>query len=72
MSSEMCKTCVHTNVCRHDKNLIGDYFVAGDPYFFDNNELWEKYKKWESEGFPCDDYLQIVRCKDCKHWLEDD
>lgn len=66
--SELCKTCAHTKLCYHDKNICGDVFVAGNPMVFDNNKLWEKYKEREAKGFPCDDYLpEIVRCKDCRH-----
>lgn len=61
MKSELCKSCVHTNVCGKDKNLVGDAFVLGDPMFFDNRELYRKYKEREEAGFPCDDYL--MECK---------
>ena len=80
MKSKMCETCIHTNVCFHDKNTVGDVFVAGNPMIFDNRELYEKYKEREQAGFPCDDYQpEIVRCKDCKYhpdavrrWDDDD
>lgn len=57
MKSEMCKTCIHTNVCVKDKNTIGDVFVMGNPLVFDNKELFKKFKEWEAAGFPCDDYM---------------
>lgn len=57
MKAELCKTCIHTNVCCRDKNTVGDRFVMGHPMFFDNDELFKKYKEWEANGFPCDEYL---------------
>lgn len=57
MKAELCKTCIHTNVCCRDKNTVGDRFVMGHPMFFDNDELFKKYKEWEAKGFPCDEYL---------------
>lgn len=70
MKAELCKTCIHTKVCFHDKNLVGDTFVCS---FIDVPKEWEAYKEWEKAGFPCNDYLPasdtvvVVRCKDCKH-----
>ena len=58
LRSEMCKSCAHTKVCMKDKNLCGDVFVMGHPCFFDNDELYRRYKEWEAAGFPCEDYLQ--------------
>ena len=58
MKSELCKSCVHTKVCMHDKNLVGDVFVPGHPLFFDNSKLWEEYKEREKQSFPCEDYLR--------------
>ena len=68
LRSEMCKSCAHTKVCMKDKNLCGDVFVMGHPCFFDNDELYRRYKEWEAAGFPCEDYLQ-----EQKHgkWIED-
>ena len=57
MGSELCKTCAHTKVCMYDKNIVGDVFVAGNPMFFDNSELYRKFKEREAAGFPCADYL---------------
>ena len=57
MSSELCKSCIHHKLCMHDKNLIGDVFVPGNPMFFDNKELFKEYKEWEAKGFPCEDYM---------------
>jgi len=57
MPSELCKSCIHTKVCLFDKNLIGDVFVMGNPDFFDNEKLYEEYKKREENGFPCNEYL---------------
>lgn len=65
--AELCKKCVHSNVCFKDKNLFGDVFIAGNPMIFDNKELFKKYKEREAQGFPCDDFMEVVRCKDCKH-----
>ena len=62
----MCESCVHTKVCMNDKNLFGDVFILGHPLFFDNRELYKKYEEREKAGFPCDNYMRIVRCKDCK------
>ena len=59
MKSELCKTCIHTNVCMKDKNLVVDVFVAGNPNLFDNEKLFEEYKKREASGFPCDDYRRV-------------
>ena len=58
MKSQLCRSCIHTNVCRKDKNIVGDTFVMGNPIFFNNDVLYEKYKQWEKDGFPCEDYLQ--------------
>lgn len=58
LSSELCKSCIHTKVCMKDKNLCGDVFVLGHPVLFDNHKLYEEYKKREAAGFPCDDYIQ--------------
>ena len=58
LRSEMCKSCAHTKVCMKDKNRCGDVFVMGHPCFFDNDELYRRYKEWEAAGFPCEDYLQ--------------
>lgn len=71
MKSELCKTCIHTKVCMKDKNLVGDVFVPGNPFFFDNKILFKKYEERKKAGFPCEDYLgvdvvEVVRCKDCK------
>ena len=74
MKAELCKTCIHTKVCFKDKNLFGDVFVAGNPMVFDNDKLFEKFKKREDEGFPCEDYMQRMdevtepskdKCEDC-------
>ena len=64
--SELCRSCIHTNVCVKDKNLFDDHFIPGHPMFTDNSALYEKFKEREKAGFPCKDYLHdIVRCKDC-------
>lgn len=55
--AELCKSCVHTKVCMKDKNLVGDVFVAGNPMFFDNKELYKKYEERKKAGFPCDDFM---------------
>ena len=71
MKSEMCKKCIHTNVCFKDKNVCGDVFVPGNPMIFDNNELYRKYEERKKQEFPCNDYFPIVvKCKDCRHWVE--
>ena len=57
MKAELCKTCAHTKVCIKDKNRCGDMFVMGHPCFFNNDELYRRYKEWEAAGFPCDDYI---------------
>lgn len=57
MKAELCKTCIHTNVCLRDKNIIGDVFVAGHLTFFDNQKLYEEYERRKAAGFPCKDYL---------------
>ena len=50
-----CKDCVHEKVC----------VIIAFPEAFENT-------KWEKE--PCDhfqnkaDFVEVVRCKDCKHW----
>ena len=59
LRSELCKTCAHTKVCFKDKNLFGDVFIAGNPMFFDNEKLFEKFKEREAAGFPCDDYMPV-------------
>ena len=69
--SELCKTCIHTKVCMHDKNLIGDVFVMGNPICFDNDELYKKYKEREAQGFPCEDYMPTAEPKKGK-WVIDD
>ena len=61
--SKMCESCVHTKVCLKDKNLIGDVFFPASPWFFDNKSHYERFKEWEKEGFPCDDYMGVVKCE---------
>ena len=58
MKSSLCRSCIHSNVCRKDKNIVGDMFVMGNPMIFNNDALYEKYKQREKDGFPCEDYLQ--------------
>ena len=70
MSSEMCLTCIHHKVCRHDKNLIGDVFFFINPLCSDPDEQWCKFKEWEAAGFPCEDYLSIKfpnYCTNCSN-----
>ena len=55
--SEQCRKCIHTNVCMKDKNLFGDIFIAGNPMIFDNEKLFQEFKKRQEEGFSCKDYL---------------
>ena len=65
----LCKTCIHTKVCMKDKNIVGDVYVAPNPWFFDEEykkKSWEKYLEWKKEGFPCSEYMELVRCKDCR------
>lgn len=57
LKAELCKTCIHTNVCMRDKNILGDNFVPGNPMFVDNKERFKKFEEWEADGFPCDEYL---------------
>ena len=73
MSSELCKTCIHTKVCRHDKNLVGDVYVAPHPLLGHEyaEEAWKWYQEWAAAGFPCEDYLsadlqEVIHCRDCK------
>ena len=61
--AELCKTCIHTKVCGKGKNLVGDRFIFGNPVIFDNQKLWEDFKKHEAAGFPCNNYLSIERIK---------
>ena len=56
--AELCKKCIHTEVCMKDKNLFGDRFIMGHPSFFDNRKLYEKYLEWEKAGFPCEDFIE--------------
>ena len=73
MKSELCKKCIHTDVCFKDKNVCGDVFVPGNPMLFDNNELYRKYKEREKAGFPCEYFFPVVvLCKECKHRYVDD
>lgn len=65
MRSEKCKTCVHTKVCTNDLNVVGEMFVSPNPILGNTEEKWERFKKRKAQGFPCDDRLEIVRCKDC-------
>lgn len=58
-SSKMCESCIHHKVCLKDLNIVGEKFVPGNPIFFDNEELYKKYKDWEAKGFPCEDYISI-------------
>lgn len=64
MSSDMCKTCIHTKVCMHDKNIVGDVFVLGHPLFFDNQKLYEEFLERKAKGFPCDDYMPMKETSD--------
>ena len=63
MKAELCKMCVHTNVCLRDKNLVGDVFVAGHPAFFDNQKLYEEYERRKAAGFPCKHFLSVEQLK---------
>lgn len=58
MKAELCKTCIHTNVCGRDKNIVGDVFVLAHPSFFDNSKRFKEFEEWESKGFPCDEYME--------------
>lgn len=58
LRSELCKTCAHTKVCMKDKNLCGDRFVQPHPLMGITEEAWERFKEWERQGFPCDEYLE--------------
>ena len=60
MGSELCKRCIHHNVCMKDKNIVGDVFVPGNPLFFDNNKLFEKYERRKEKGFPCNDFMKDI------------
>ena len=70
-----CKTCIHTEVCLWDKNIFGEnIYVAPHPLFFDDEykkKSWENYLKSKEQGFPCDKFLEIIRCKDCKWSIMD-
>ena len=60
MSSELCKSCIHQQVCMLDKNMIGDVYIAPNPWFFDEEykkNSWEHYLEWEKQGFPCEEYF---------------
>ena len=59
MRSKLCEACIHTHICTKDKNLIGDIFVPGNPLYWDNQKLYEEFKKHEVEGFPCNDYISM-------------
>lgn len=62
LRSELCKSCIHTNVCFKDKNLFGDdIFIMGNPMIFDNDKLYKEYLDKKEKGFPCDDYLEDYR-----------
>lgn len=41
-----------------DKNLCGDTFVMPHPLLGNTEEAWKRFKEWEKQGFPCDDYLE--------------
>lgn len=59
--SELCKTCIHTEVCGKDKNIVGDVYVAPHPVFFSEEYIeksWENYLRRKELGFPCDDYME--------------
>ena len=60
MKSELCKSCIHTNVCMKDKNIIGDTFFLANPMLFDNSERLREFEKREADGFPCDDYINAL------------
>lgn len=57
LRSELCKSCLHTKVCCHDKNLFGDFFVPPHPLLGKTEEAWQRFKEREAAGFPCEDYL---------------
>ena len=62
MKSELCKSCIHTEVCGLDKNTVGDFYVAPNPWYFSEEyrkEAWEKYKEREAAGFPCEHYIKM-------------
>lgn len=73
MKSELCKTCEHTEVCMLDKNLVGDFYIAPNPMFFTPEQReasYQRFKEHEGQGFPCNHYLNIVRCKDCVYYTQ--
>lgn len=71
-SSELCKSCIHTDVCELDKNQCGDVFVIGHPSFFDNEELYKRFKEREKAGFPCKHYMSAdVRENVHGEWILD-
>lgn len=59
MRSELCKTCIHTKICCHDKNLVGDVYVAPHPLLGSDyaDKAWKRYQEWKAAGFPCEDYI---------------
>lgn len=75
MSSELCKSCIHQRVCMLDKNVLGDVYVAPNPWFFDaeyKKKSWKDYIEREKQGFPCKEYFT----KDAEpvrhgHWIRD-
>ena len=73
MANKKCESCMDHKLCMHDENLFGDVFVPGNPLFFDNKELYKKYKEWEAKGFPCEDYISISDVVHMKHghWINE-
>ena len=72
MKAELCKTCIHTNVCMRDKNIFGDIFIPGNPMFVDNKELFKKFEEWKADGFPCDEYLSAQKWVPCSERLPEE
>ena len=57
MKSERCKACIHTKVCMKDLNVVGEFFMPGNPMLFDNEKLFKKYEERKKAGFPCKDFI---------------
>lgn len=51
-----CKDCVHDDVCEHWKNSV-----------FGSDALYPKENDCEHFKNKAD-YVEVVRCKDCKHY----
>lgn len=61
LEPEECKVCIHERICIKDKRRCGNTYTPPNPFYFDKeycDKAWERYEKWRSEGYPCEDFIK--------------